>query len=335
MATFSNPIKEQLSYENIAFPFNLGEGYEIILLKIGYKSNFDLQNKEIKIIYNEFFEVNNQVKIDKILIRADNIRKKIKSGFHKCLLKIINDFIKSYCPDKKRKHFFVNLPQNFIANVNKENNHDVMELTLEKLILMWKNEKNENLIDYLNNNPELSEKSKWNIIKNMTYKQLLEAYFLSAEFEKSICELQAKSELKNKKVGPLYIETYINIALTYIDFYTSPIIPKKDNYFPYNTSSIFMPLNYCEYEYISGINLDTPIHMNEENPIITINESSFGFSTIQSEDDIVIINKEENDSSNEKMSCSDDNEAMNESFDEQKEQKSFGKLFDEQNKKFS
>ena len=60
MATFSNPIKEQLSYENIAFPFNLGEGYEIILLKIGYKSNFDSQNKEIKIIYNEFFEVNNQ-----------------------------------------------------------------------------------------------------------------------------------------------------------------------------------------------------------------------------------------------------------------------------------
>lgn len=333
MKALQEPSKEQLVL-NIAFPFKFGKGYEIVLLKIGLKSNFDLQNKKIKIISNEFFEVNKQdIKVS-ILIRADNIRKKIKSGFHKCLLKIINDFIKRYYNGKKRKHFFVNLPQIFIANVNKENNHEVMGLEFEKLILKWKNEKNEDMIDYLDKNPDLSEKSKWNIIKNMTYKELLEAYFHSAEFEKTICELQTKSEKKNKKLGPLYIETYINLALTYIDFYTTPI----DKNSPNQTPSLSNP-NPGEDIFIPRNNVETLVHMLDENPPPTFIETSFGFATTKYDDDLIIIKKEENDSSNEKRSCSDDNEPMNDSFDSFDEKKGKSKslknIFNEHDKRFS
>ena len=52
---------------------------------------------------------------------------------------------------------------------------------------------------------DLDEDSNWNEIKNMTYKELLEAFSSSAEFERSIMDLKIKSEKKIKKLV-LYIE---------------------------------------------------------------------------------------------------------------------------------
>ena len=260
----------QIFLKNEASPFTLGEGFEIILLKIGYKSNYDLQNKKIKIINNVVFEVNNQVASDFVLVRADNIRKKIKTSFHKCIIKIINDDIKKKMSDKKRKYYFANLPQIFIANVNKAENRDVMNMTFEKLLLHWKNEKNEDMIEYLNNNLDLCKKTIWNKVRNMTYRQLLEAYFISAEFEKTIYNLQAKSEKKNKKVSALYIESYINLALSYIDFYTCS---ENNSCF---SSSNSLSLSPDESIYFYRNYEENIIPMEQEEPIATFLENSFG-----------------------------------------------------------
>ena len=51
---------------------------------------------------------------------------------------------------------------------------------------------------------DLDENSNWNEIKNITYKELLEAFLSSAEFERSIMDLKIKSEKKIKKLV-LYI----------------------------------------------------------------------------------------------------------------------------------
>ena len=61
---------------------------------------------------------------------------------------------------------------------------------------------------------DLDENSNWNLIKNMTYRELIDAFISSAEFEKSIIDLKTKAEKKNKKISALYVENYINIALT-------------------------------------------------------------------------------------------------------------------------
>ena len=305
----------QIFLENKAFPFTLGEGFEKILLKIGYKSNYDFQNKIIKIIYNVSFEVNKQVGNEFsvfIQIRPDNIRKKIKSGFHKCIIEIINDDIKKKIVDKNRKYYFVNLPQIFIANVNKAENGEKMNMKFEELLLHWENKKNKDMIEYLNNNPDLCGKTLWNKVRDMKYKQLLEAYFISAEFEKTIINLQAKSEKKNKKVSVSYIENYINLALSYIDFYTcsenNNFTPSKVN----SNSSLFKP---DESIYFHVKPNENPTQIEQDEPVATILQITPGFITGQPFEDETIFMDDENDSRSEKMSISDNDEKMNNSYD--------------------
>jgi len=324
----------QIILKNEAFPFRLGEGFEKILLKIGYKSIYDFQNKTIKIIYNVLFEVNKQENYEtsiSIQIRADNIRKKIKSGFHKTIITIINDDLKINISDKKRKYYFVNLPQIFIANVNKEGNREIMNMTFENLLLYWINEKNKNMIEYLNDNPDLCKKTIWNKIKNMTYKELLEAYFISAEFEKSICDLQEKSTKKNKNVSALYIETYINLALSYIDFYTTP---KKDNNVHPKSGASSLILKPDEFIYFYEHKEEEPIHMDQEEPIATFIEHPFRFSENQLIDNETIIMDEENDSNNGKMNCSDNDEEINNSSGDKNYKKFYNDFIKKREKKF-
>ena len=69
--------ESQTSPKKEAFPFTLGEGLEKVLLKIGYKSNYDFQNKKIKIQFDVCFVVNKNVDLDcsiSIQIRPDNMK---------------------------------------------------------------------------------------------------------------------------------------------------------------------------------------------------------------------------------------------------------------------
>ena len=141
-------------------------------------------------------------------------------------MKIINEDL---C-ENNSKNIFGNFPQTFIKNLKKEDNAKFMEFTFEELLFNMKNEKNEKAKEYLDNNPDICQKSKWNIIKNMKYKELLEAFFLSAEFEKSIADL--KNKPKNKNVDALYLENYIKYALNYTEFYSLSQNQNKFNFPP-------------------------------------------------------------------------------------------------------
>ena len=74
------------------------------------------------------------------------------------------------------------------------------------------------------NNLDVRKKEKFEKILDMTYEELLKAYFCSAEFEKSLVKLY--NENKNEKIE--YFEDYINISKTYIHFFKySKAKPKK------------------------------------------------------------------------------------------------------------
>lgn len=223
------------------FPFHKGKGLEKTLEMMGYKYEWIKPGKIIKIIsLDKFVVCKENEDFEKVIyIRPDNIKKKLKSSFHKNIIKIINNKIKKAYSDKNiKENFFNNLPQSFIRNINISENKTKMEMKFGQLLINWDDEKNKKTKKFLDKNPDLSEKSNWNLIQNMTYKELLEAFFLSEEFEKSIIALKTKAEKskkKDKKVSSQYIENYINIALKYIDFFSSPInnedleISKKNN----------------------------------------------------------------------------------------------------------
>ena len=75
--------------------------------------------------------------------------------------------------------------------------------------------KNKEVLNYLDQNPEIDKKSGFNIIKDMKYKDLLNKYFNSEQFENSILQLKEEGE------SPEYINKYIIKAKNYIEFYNN------------------------------------------------------------------------------------------------------------------
>ena len=153
------PLDEIEDLSDGSFPFNPSEGH--IILK---KKTFDMFNiikKSRK--YKE-----------------DDIRKKFKSGFHRCLKQIINANLE----EADSKYFLESFPQIFIADISKKTNYEVMNLTYGQLFdythnLLISNgdknheekksikkmndaakkkyEKNKNVLEYLSSNKKISE----------------------------------------------------------------------------------------------------------------------------------------------------------------------------------
>ena len=164
--------------------------------------------------------------------KEDNIRKKIKAGFHKAIRKNINERIKEF----GSKYLLSPFPLSFICDISKETNFEIMQLTYEQLFdytfnkykniggkeyIIKKREaaekhynKNTEALKYLNSNKKISEESGWEKIKNMKYMDLLKAYFNSNEFEQNIEKL-------SKKETTVYINAYINCSYTYVDYFLS------------------------------------------------------------------------------------------------------------------
>ena len=195
------------------------------LFKIIYPKEFIIFNKgwyyinirkEINDIMNG--HENKQVFFitEKNSIRKDNTRKKIKSRFLKWLKNRINEKLKSAGAQK----LFDFLPQNFICNVSRGLNGPKLFWTF-KMIYSYDFNKDENIpikvdskkylynqsvLEYLESNEEISKKSNYNIIKDMTYYQIYEEYLNSKEFEMEI------SYLKRKNKNDVYIKKYIKLA---------------------------------------------------------------------------------------------------------------------------
>ena len=254
------------------FPFHKGKGLEKTLEMMGYKYEWIKPGKIIKIIsLDKFVVCKENEDFEKVIyIRPDNIKKKLKSSFHKNIIKIINNKIKKAYSDKNiKENFFNNLPQSFIRNVNISENSTKMEMKFGQLLINWDDEKNKKTKKFLDKNPDLSEKSNWNLIQNMTYKELLEAFFLSEEFEKSIIALKTKAEKskkKDKKVSSQYIENYINIALKYIDFFSSPINNEDLEISKKNNNSLLSPDSECN-ESFGDEDYNSKILITPENDI--------------------------------------------------------------------
>lgn len=160
--------------------------------------------------------------------KPDDIRKKIKSRFHKCLKNAINENLKNAGAQK----LFDFLPQSFICNISKEKNKQVLHLTYKELLekdfikdldqKYWKRKVDEakyrnnlEVLEYLKENPEISKKSGFDTISNLSYAEILNEYFYSREFEKSLLKL------KEKKEDDEYIKEYYQKAKTYVKFFSN------------------------------------------------------------------------------------------------------------------
>ena len=261
--TFAKPInsKKVDTEDNKYFPFTQGKGllnsYNPKLIE-GIESVVEISESQIDEIDSKNFEenlsnseqvVNNinsyydfKFKTKKYYIapngkkrrekkkrkfKSDDIRKKIKSRFHKTLKNIINDSLKAAGSLK----FFDFFPQCFTGNIAKKINSQSFEKTYEELLSTdfslelskgkpdktsadyRKYVKNKQVLEYLEKQKEISKSSGFDIIKKKKYKELLKMYFSSKEFEDSILRLKQENE------GRDYIQEYIYRAKKYIPFY--------------------------------------------------------------------------------------------------------------------
>ena len=170
-------------------------------------------------------KINKKIKnVQKRKENSDNIRKKIKSRFLKVLKNTVNERLKI----AGSKKFFKFLPQKFVSNITKEKNKFILDLTFKDLFSKnFFDEEEENpthienyyhnlqVLDYLEQNDDISEKSNFNIIKNMKFRQIFNEYLKSKEFEMEI-EL-----LKQEKESDKYIKDYIFKACDLIDFFSN------------------------------------------------------------------------------------------------------------------
>ena len=158
--------------------------------------------------------------------KPDEIRKKIKSRFHKSLKNIINLKLKN----AGSQEFFGPLPQCFLCNITIELNKEVMNLTYRQLLEKdftkhlkdqkskqkankAKYDRNLKVLKYLDKHQEISKKSGFDDISNMTYADILREYFLSEEFEFSV------KKLKLEKENDEYINEYMIKSRTYVNFF--------------------------------------------------------------------------------------------------------------------
>ena len=167
--------------------------------------------------------------------KPDDIRKKIKARFHKSIKNIINENLKK----AGSKHLFSFMPQIFISSIARGTNYQVMDLKYRELLQKdFLNEIDENkyknknvdyskyknnlrVLEYLDNNPEICKNSGFDIISQMKYRDLLNEYFKSDEFDRAIEKLRQEKEEED------YINEYINKAKNYVKFFSS--LPAKTN----------------------------------------------------------------------------------------------------------
>ena len=199
------------------------------------KDRYKVKPKKSKLVKKfkiSHIEIKNKNIISKLKnkrkYKPDDIRKKIKSRFHKSIKNIINDNLKK----AGSKYLFSFFPQVFISSIARESNHRILNLTYRELLekdfieeideKKYKNKKvdlskyinNLRVLQYLDKNPDICKASGFDIISNMKYSDLLKEYFISDEFDNSINKLRKENE------DEYYINEYINKAKNYVNFFS-------------------------------------------------------------------------------------------------------------------
>ena len=226
------------------FPFTKGEGILKVLEKIGLSAKYiqDENSKQKKYSILPKFKIisyqkdeNGRIRKSKMerRFKPDDIRKKIKSRFHKQLKNIINAKLKL----EGSEMLFTHLPHAIIANININCNNKLLDLTYEELINkeVEKSSKikisdkkkqftNQEVLKYLKQESDIYKKSEFEKIGKMKYRDILNAYFISKEFEDSLIDLKC-----NKNENVEYIIRYINNAFNYVKLYDSNKKSKRKN----------------------------------------------------------------------------------------------------------
>lgn len=183
---------------------------------------------------------------EKRKFRNDDIYKKIKTGFFKDTINCLNKDLK--CANSEK--YFAFLPQCFVRDITKNGNGiSILNMTFEELIkikfyeekneinknlgkkrkrnkkkeisveeiqkMKKKYKKNQDLLEYLETNKEISKKINFDIIKKTSYRDLLMEYLESHEFEESVLKL-----LKEHDTTEKYIINYIVKAFGYINYFS-------------------------------------------------------------------------------------------------------------------
>ena len=213
----------------------LNKGFSGIAFKESTKSKYRKICNKFKISKVETKNKSTNRLKHKRKYKPDDIRKKIKARFHKSIKNIINDNLKK----AGSKHFFSFLPQIFISSIARETNHQVLNLSYRELLQKdfvseidenkyrnknvdySKYKNNLHVLEYLDKNPEICKNSGFDIISRMKYRDLLDEYFKSDEFDKAINKLREEKEEED------YINEYINKAKNYVKFFSE--LPAKYN----------------------------------------------------------------------------------------------------------
>ena len=232
--------------------------------------------------------------------KEDEIRKKIKSKFHKFFLNYINKKL-SKAGSKK---FFESFGQYFISDITRETNHAVMKITYfqlfkynrDKLIndekyrtkysnkrkfidAIKKDLKNQETLEYLDSNPEISKLSDWDKIKNMKYSDLLKEFLASNEFLQSIKDLYENEEND-------YIESFKYFADTYVDYFLNykPLSRNPSSNIKNQMTYVDKNYNNPNYgpKYIVDSNIQKSSHNNLDNNENLHLDNIFGFITLPS-----------------------------------------------------
>ena len=315
---------------NKNYPFEDSKGIKETLKKIGYSIKDETSNKELNIFKFDINDNKNNQEIENEMkiadSRNDNTRKRLKTLFLETLRTIINDKLKK----AGSKKFIQKLSQDFIKSLDRKENYEIMDFTYKKVLLNKDNkisDKKSNLdtIKYLDEHPEISINSEWNKIKNMKYKDLLESFFTSLEFENSIIELKNKFEKrkkKKKKVDINYIKNYIYLGLTYVDYFSKPKEKKTKKIEDSKNHIIETNIkNLSEYKFKDENSEDEIIPDFKSN---SPNYSEFSFGKIcpfeDGEEDSIIISEENSEkkrnSSNEDMNSDNSKNDFDDSLDE-------------------
>ena len=169
--------------------------------------------------------------------KPDDIRKKIKSRFLKATKNRINQMLKG----AKSKYFFDFLPQCFICNISKITNKAIINIPIKELMAKKfhednpkldkidkelqkkrdrdkkKHEHNVKVLKYLEKNSDICKISNFNIIGNITFKNLFNEYLKSEEFEEEL------KKLREENNSDKYIKDYIIKANSFINYFAKEI----------------------------------------------------------------------------------------------------------------
>ena len=178
------------------------------------ENNFALEKEEVNLLQKKRLSNKRQRKN-----HNDNIRKKIKRRFlNFALINNLNDKLKSI----GSKQYFEKFPQIFVCDIDQRRNKIILDLTLKEIFEkedLYKEDKEKGRANFRHNlkivqSEEIIENEEFQKYLNKTFRELYEEYVNSDEFK--IGEI---NYLKTKQMTDEYIEKYINLSKSLIDFF--------------------------------------------------------------------------------------------------------------------